>query len=107
MVPYKDRYNSYIVVRTLLKPYGEESEPVVSVGCTLKGDTENPSWKVHIPMDMLERVALALYQRSPAVKAKHMLEDADDRHKEEIVKQRLDAELRAVQRMVEARLNEE
>ncbi len=105
--PYRDRKNSFITVRTVDEPYGKGSAAVVSVGCTLKGDTDNPSWKVHIPMDLLETVALALYQRSPAVKAKHMLEDADDRHKEELVKQRLDDELRAVQRMVESRLNEE
>lgn len=105
--PYKDRDNSYIVVRTLLKPYGEESEPVVSVGCTLKGDTENPSWKVHIPMDMLERVALALYQRSPAVQATMALQDADDRHKHSIMIERLNSELRAVQRLVDTPDDEE
>jgi len=26
------------------------------VGCTLKGDIENPSWKVHIPKDILKEV---------------------------------------------------
>ena len=105
--PYKGRKNSFITVSTLEEPYGKGSDSVVSVGCTLKGDTDNPSWKVHIPMDLLERVALALYQRSPAVRAQHMLSDADDRHKEELIKQRLNAELRAVQRMVEDSLEEE
>ena len=101
--PYKDRENSFITVSTIDQPYGEGSDSVVSVGCTLKGNTDNPTWKVHIPMDLLESVALALYQRSPAVKASQMLEDADSRHKEEIIKQRLNAELRAVQKLMENR----
>ena len=104
--PYKDRENSYIVVCTLPEPYGEGSEPVVSVGCTLKGNLDNPSGKGHIPMDMLEKVALALYQRSPAVQANMALQDADDRHRHSMNVERLNAELRAIQRLVDRR-NEE
>ena len=101
--PYKGRKNSFITVSTLEEPYGKGSDSVVSVGCTLKGDTDNPSWKVHIPMELLESVALALYQRSPAVRARMTLEDADHRHKVKMYRERMDAELRAVQRMIDNR----
>lgn len=59
-IPYKNRKNSFITVKALKNPYGEGSDPVVSLGCTLKGDAENPTWKVHIPMDILEEVIEAL-----------------------------------------------
>ena len=59
-ISYKDRKNAYIVVRKLDKPYGPNSSPVISIGCTLKGDVENPTWKVHIPTDMVEDLSLAI-----------------------------------------------
>ena len=104
---YKDRDNAYITIRTIDKPYGEGSDPVVSVGCTLKGNLEDPTWKVHIPMGMLKAVALSLYQRSPDVQAQLALEDADARHKHSIMIVRLNAELRAVQRLVDDNHDEE
>ena len=55
-VSYKDRDNSYIVVSRIAEPYGPGSDPVVSVGCTLKGDVRNPTWKVHIPEGLLDDV---------------------------------------------------
>lgn len=55
-VSYKNRENSYIVVSRIAEPYGPGSDPVVSVGCTLKGDIRNPTWKVHIPEDLLDDV---------------------------------------------------
>ena len=54
---YADRQNSYIMVRKINEPYGEDSETVISVGCTLKGDFENPTWKVHIPLHLAVSVA--------------------------------------------------
>ena len=59
-IPYKTRDNAYIVVKTIDEPYGDCSESVVSVGCTLKGDIDNPSWKVHIPMSLVKDVRWAL-----------------------------------------------
>ena len=59
-VPYKDRPKASITVALLKEPYGKDSEEVVSVGCTLKGDIDNPTWKVHIPTDILDEVILAL-----------------------------------------------
>ncbi len=59
-VPYKDRDNAYIVVTRIDEPYGPESSTVVSVGCTLKGDVGNPSWKVHIPTELISDVIMAI-----------------------------------------------
>ena len=104
---YKDRDNAYITIRTIDKPYGEGSDPVVSVGCTLKGNLEDPTWKVHIPMGMLKAVALSLYQRSPDVQAQLALEDADARQRERAVISRMNQELRAVQMLSDEREDEE
>jgi hypothetical protein len=104
--PYTDRENAFIIVRTLADPYGEGTDPVVSVACSLKGDIENPTWKVHIPMDILEDLAVSLYKRSPIVRAENILSDADERHVDHIVCERLNAELRAVQNLVDERSDE-
>ena len=64
VVPYKDREKSAIVVAHLEEPYGKGSKPVVSVGCTLKGDTDDPTWKVHVPADILPDVILAMREVS-------------------------------------------
>ena len=37
VIPYKDRENSYVVVKKIIEPYGPGSEPVISIGSTLKG----------------------------------------------------------------------
>ena len=57
---YSNRPKAYITVKLLEEPYGEETEKVVSVGCTLKGDMQNPSWKVHVPLDLAESVGQEL-----------------------------------------------
>lgn len=59
-IPYKDRDKSFIVVKEILEPYGPGTDSVVSVGCTLKGDVEDPTWKVHIPKNILGDVIQAL-----------------------------------------------
>tara|TARA_Y100001938_G_C7802799_1_gene287937 strand:- start:113 stop:355 length:243 start_codon:yes stop_codon:yes gene_type:complete len=59
-IPYRDRENAYIVVKRIDEPYGPGSDTVVSIGCTLKGDVENPSWKVHVPHELLGDVILAI-----------------------------------------------
>ena len=56
VIPYKDRENSYVVVKNIIEPYGPGSEPVISIGSTLKGDIENPTWKVHIPVNIVSAV---------------------------------------------------
>jgi hypothetical protein len=59
-IPYKDRDKSFIVVKEIFEPYGPGTDSVVSVGCTLKGDVEDPTWKVHIPKNILGDVIQAL-----------------------------------------------
>lgn len=54
---YTNRPKSYITVTQIDDPYEDGSGSVISVGCTLKGDTQNPTWKVHIPTDLAEGVA--------------------------------------------------
>jgi hypothetical protein len=57
---YSNRPKAYITVKPLDEPYGDETENVISVGCTLKGDFQNPTWKVHIPLDLAESVGREL-----------------------------------------------
>ena len=49
-----------ISVTKIEKPYGEDSASVASIGISLAGDSENPEWKVHLPMDNLDEVIKAL-----------------------------------------------
>lgn len=60
IVPYKDRDNASIVVTHLEEPYGPGSQDVISVGCTLKDDVDNPTWKVHVPTNLLDEVIDAM-----------------------------------------------
>tara|TARA_Y100000591_G_C21698204_1_gene626877 strand:- start:248 stop:472 length:225 start_codon:yes stop_codon:yes gene_type:complete len=64
---YRTRENSYITVVKVDEPYGEGSESVLSVGCTLKGDVDNPTWKVHIPMHLAREVASELLYMTDVV----------------------------------------
>jgi len=59
-IQYKDRENAFITVAEISEPYGEGTESVVSVGSTLKGDIDNPSWKVHVPVYMVDEIIAAL-----------------------------------------------
>ena len=49
-----------ISVTKIDEPYGKDSATVASIGISLKGDAENPEWKVHLPMDNLDAVIEAL-----------------------------------------------
>ena len=49
-----------ISVSHMTKPYGENSDSVVSIGVSLSGDTGKPDWKSHIPYDNLDEVIDAL-----------------------------------------------
>lgn len=59
-IQYKDREKAFITIAEITEPYGEGSETVVSVGSTLKGDIDNPSWKVHVPVYMIDQIIAAL-----------------------------------------------
>jgi hypothetical protein len=59
-IQYRDREKAFITIAEITDPYVEGSETVVSVGSTLKGDIDNPSWKVHVPVYMIDRIIAAL-----------------------------------------------
>tara|TARA_Y100000992_G_scaffold26087_1_gene14766 strand:- start:59 stop:316 length:258 start_codon:yes stop_codon:yes gene_type:complete len=59
-IAYRDRKNAYIVVKKINNPYGPGSGSVISIGSTLKGDIENPTWKVHIPVELASAVVQAI-----------------------------------------------
>ena len=52
--------NGVISVTKIEEPYGKDSATVASIGISLAGDSENPEWKVHLPMDNLDEVIKAL-----------------------------------------------
>jgi hypothetical protein len=49
-----------IEVAKIVNPYGEESEPVASIGIFLDRYSEEPDWKVHIPKGNIDRLIEAL-----------------------------------------------
>ena len=49
-----------ITVEKIDEPYGENSNSVASIGINLKGETNNPDWKVHLPFENIEEVIQAL-----------------------------------------------
>ena len=52
--------NGKIKVATILEPYSEDSESVVSIGIFLDGDAEAPNWVAHIPKSNIDAVVEAL-----------------------------------------------
>ena len=63
-LPLANTKNGIISVSRITEPYGPGSGTVASVGISLNGDTSNPEWKVHIPMENLEDVIAALQKLS-------------------------------------------
>jgi len=55
-----------ISVSKIEEPYGPNSAPVVSIGISLKGDSEEPDWKAHIPYDNLDELITALQEAKEA-----------------------------------------
>ncbi len=49
-----------VSVAHITEPYGEGSEPVVSIGISLKGNAIEPEWKVHIPYENIDDLIEAL-----------------------------------------------
>ena len=49
-----------VSVAHITEPYGPGSEPVVSIGVSLKGNPLNPEWKVHIPYENIDDLIEAL-----------------------------------------------
>lgn len=71
-IPYKDREKASITVARIDEPYGEKSGSVLSIGATLKGDIDNPTWKVHIPVDLVEEVIAAMKEASDPERRNHV-----------------------------------
>ncbi|WP_300364867.1 hypothetical protein [Hydrogenimonas sp.] len=61
-IPLANTESGIITIATVREPYGEESEPVVSVGIWLNKSSDEPDWKVHIPVDSLDEVIAALQE---------------------------------------------
>ncbi len=59
---YKSRKNAAISVAVIDEPHGPATESVVSVGCTLKGMPNVPTWTVHIPKHLAADVGYAIMQ---------------------------------------------
>ncbi|NOX15597.1 MAG: hypothetical protein GXP61_06185 [Epsilonproteobacteria bacterium] len=55
-----DTKNGVISVSHLEEPYGDGSFPVVSIGISLKKNSEEPDWKAHVPYENLDQLIEAL-----------------------------------------------
>ena len=51
-----------ITIATVKEPYGKGTAPVVSVGIWLSKTSEDPDWKIHIPVENLDEVIEALQE---------------------------------------------
>ena len=49
-----------ISVASIEEPYGKGSNSVVSIGISLKGNSEEPDWKAHIPYENLDDLIASL-----------------------------------------------
>ncbi len=49
-----------VSVAHINEPYGEGSEPVVSIGVSLDGNILSPKWRVHIPYENIDDLIEAL-----------------------------------------------
>ena len=59
-IPLAGTEKGIITIARVEEPYGPGTPPVVSIGISLKGDPDNPDWKVHIPYENLPQVIEAL-----------------------------------------------
>lgn len=60
VIPLDGTKNGLISISKIEEPYGEGSDPVVSIGISLSGDATEPEWKVHLPLGNLDAVIKAL-----------------------------------------------
>jgi hypothetical protein len=59
-IPLEGTKKGVISVTKIVEPYGPKSGSVASIGISLSGDTENPDWKVHLPLGNIDAVITAL-----------------------------------------------
>jgi len=50
------------------EPYGSDSNPVVSIGISLKSNADEPDWKAHIPYENLDELIEALQEAKESFK---------------------------------------
>jgi len=56
-----------ITISTIEQPYGANSESVASIGISLKSDSSEPDWKVHIPKANIDDVISALQEAQKTI----------------------------------------
>ena len=61
-IPLVSAKDGAITIATVKEPYGKGTAPVVSVGIWLSKTSEEPDWKVHIPVENLDEVIQALQE---------------------------------------------
>jgi hypothetical protein len=61
-IPLASAKDGAITVATVKEPYGKDTAPVVSIGIWLSKTSEDPDWKVHIPVENLDEVIEALQE---------------------------------------------
>ena len=61
-IPLASAKDGAITVATVKEPYGKDTPPVVSIGIWLSKTSEDPDWKVHIPVENLDEVIEALQE---------------------------------------------
>ncbi|NWF66900.1 MAG: hypothetical protein HXX81_05480 [Campylobacterales bacterium] len=49
-----------ISISKVSEPYGKGSDTIASIGISLKGDINDPDWKVHLPLSNIDDVCEAL-----------------------------------------------
>ncbi len=59
-----------ISISSIDEPYGKDSNPVVSIGISLKGDIDDPDWKAHIPYENLDELIASLEEARDSVSKK-------------------------------------
>ena len=61
-IPLSGTQSGKIEIAKIERPYGDNSEPVASIGIFLDKFSEEPDWKVHIPKDNIDDVIKALQE---------------------------------------------
>ena len=56
-----------ITISTIEQPYGANSESVASIGISLKSNSSEPDWKVHIPKANIDDVISALQEAQKTI----------------------------------------
>jgi len=52
--------NGKITVNIVSEPYGKDSASVASIGISLKEESNEPDWKVHLPKENIDEIIEAL-----------------------------------------------